>query len=730
MRVTVIPRVAQSHLRIDERLYDFVRDEVAPGTGITPDLFWTGAARIFAQFTPAIRRVLDERSRLQQAIDDHHRRSPFDRASGPEYERFLRLLGYLTDEPADFRITTENVDHEIAMVAGPQLVVPVTNARFAVNAANARWGSLYDALYGTDMIGESPGMERGGSYNVVRGQEVISRARAFLDEHFPLGEGRTHASATAYAIDDEGLTITLGDHATRLKEPSQLVGYAGSPGEPSAVLLVHHGLHVEIQIDRGHAIGGQDAAGVKDVVLESAVTTIVDLEDSVSAVDVDDKVHAYRNWLNLMQGRLEEKVTKNGETFVRRLSPDREYHSRSGQEAVVLPGRALLLVRHVGHHMFTDAVLDENGESVPEGVLDALITAFASIHDLHGRGPRRNSRSGSMYVVKPKMHGPEEVALACEVFAAVEQAVGLAPLTIKIGIMDEERRTSANLKACIKAASDRVVFINTGFLDRTGDEIHTSMFAGPMVRKADMKSQTWLRAYEDANVDVGLACGFRGRAQVGKGMWAAPDSMADMVREKLAHPLAGASCAWVPSPTAATLHALHYHRVDVFARQLELEGSRRASLSDLLVVPLGGPWTDAERLSELDNNVQSTLGYVVRWVNAGVGCSKVPDINGTSLMEDRATCRISSQHVANWLLHRVLTLDEVEDSLRRMAVKVDAQNADDPSYVPMAPDFDGEAFKAARDLLLEGRLQPAGYTEPILHRHRLTVKAAGSGHLS
>ncbi|MEW1920015.1 malate synthase G [Pseudarthrobacter oxydans] len=715
-------RIETNGLNVAEELYAFVRNEALPGTGIEEEAFWSGAAALIGQFSPQVRDLLGVRDRLQQQIDEFHRSSGQTALDPEAYESFLREIGYLQDEPADFSITTDGVDPEIATVSGPQLVVPLLNARFAANAANARWGSLYDALYGTDVIDEAEGRERTGGFNPTRGAAVIARGRQFLDENTPLASG-SHADVTAYRVIDGAFVAETADGSVRLAEPSQFAGYRGTPSEPESLLLVHHGLHVEIQVDRTNTIGGTDAAGVKDIVLESALTTIMDLEDSVAAVDAADKVGGYRNWLQLMQRTLATEVEKGGRTHTRRLNPDRVYTAPDGGE-LTLPGRSLLLIRQVGHLMTSDAVLDASGDPVPEEILDALFTGLGSVHDLRGPHAGGNSRTGSMYIVKPKMHGPEEVAVACALLAGAESVLGLDPFTLKIGIMDEERRTSVNLKACIFEARERVVFINTGFLDRTGDEIHTSMLAGPMVRKADMRSASWIKAYEDANVDIGLECGFRGRAQIGKGMWAAPDNLADMLVQKVAHPRAGADCAWVPSPTAATLHATHYHEVDVDAQQAEFGGERRSTLRELLTIPLGNPdeWDAEARRSELDNNIQSTLGYVVRWVNAGVGCSKVPDIHGTALMEDRATCRISSQHVANWLLHGVITKDEVEESLRRMAAVVDQQNASDPDYLPMSPGFDTEAFLAARELVLEGAAQPSGYTEPILHRRRAAQK--------
>ncbi len=718
-------RIKNGNLQVSSELDSFLRNEVLPGLDITPEQFWSSFEKILIEFKSRNISLLEERKNLQKQIDDWHLERRGEAHNQKEYIQFLKEIGYLKAEGDDFEITTENVDDEISKVAGAQLVVPVMNARFSLNAANARWGSLYDALYGTDMISEEDGADRSGPYNPIRGNKVIQFSKSFLDDSVPLANGK-YNDVTGFKVKNGNLEINVSDQSvSTLSDESQFIGFTGDADNPSSILLKNNNLHIEIQVDNKDSVGKDDPAGIKDVVLESAVTTIQDLEDSVAAVDAEDKALAYKNWLGLMKGDLEESFIKGDEKLTRSLNQDRLYSNKDGED-ISLPGRSVLLVRNVGHLMTNPAILDIEGDEVPEGIMDAMFTICIAKHDLLKKGKLANSRTGSVYIVKPKMHGPDEVQFTCDLFSRVEEELKIDPLTVKIGIMDEERRTTVNLKECIRVAKDRIIFINTGFLDRTGDEIHTSMEAGPVIPKAQMKQQSWINAYEDWNVDVGLETGFQGKAQIGKGMWAMPDEMLGMYENKSMHPEAGANCAWVPSPTAATLHAIHYHQVSVSKQQDMIATRERASIEDILTIPILEDisiLSDEDIQAELDNNCQGILGYVVRWVDLGVGCSKVPDINNVGLMEDRATCRISSQHIANWLHHGVCSKEQVLETMKKMAIIVDEQNASDPDYINMSPDFDGIAFSAAVDLAVEGRSQPSGYTEPILHSKRLKYKS-------
>ena len=718
-------RSQYGNLQVAKQLEKLLAEEILPGLNISEEEFWDSFNHIVEEFVPRNKSLVEDRENLQKQIDQWHLDRKDQKHNHEEYKTFLKQIGYWVEGTDDFQITTSEVDPEISEIAGPQLVVPVMNARFSLNAANARWGSLYDALYGTDMISEEGGAERGGAYNPVRGDKVIEFSKSLLNETIPLSQG-TYQEVTSFQVNDGNLEVILSDQSkVGLKDQSKFIGFRGESDNPSGILFKNNKLHIEIQVDREDSVGKDDAAGIKDILIESAVTTIQDLEDSIAAVDAEDKVSAYRNWLGLMKGDLKETFIKGDSELTRQLNHDREYKDAEGKE-FHLSGRSLMLVRNVGHLMTNPAILDKAGEEIPEGILDAMFTICIAKHDLEGSGLVSNSRTGSVYIVKPKMHGPEEVKFTCDLFTAVEQALKLKPLSVKIGIMDEERRTTINLKECIEAAKDRVIFINTGFLDRTGDEIHTSMEAGPMIPKALMKQQPWITAYEDWNVDKGLETGFQGKAQIGKGMWPMPDEMLEMYKTKTVHPEAGANCAWVPSPTAATLHSLHYHQVSVSEAQDQLKERAEADIDSILTIPLledPSSLSDKEIQDELDNNAQGILGYVVRWIDQGVGCSKVPDINNVGLMEDRATCRISSQHMANWLHHGLCTEDQVIETMKKMALVVDKQNDGDPDYINMAPSYEGVAFKAACDLVLQGRSQPSGYTEPILHKRRLEFKS-------
>ena len=718
-------RSQYGNLQVAKQLEKLLAEEILPGLNINEEEFWDSFNHIVEEFVPRNKSLLEDREDLQKQIDQWHLERKDQKHNHEDYKTFLKQIGYWVEGTDDFQITTSEVDPEISEIAGPQLVVPVMNARFSLNAANARWGSLYDALYGTDMVSEEGGAERGGAYNPVRGDKVIEFSKSLLNETIPLSQG-TYQEVTSFQVNDGNLEVTLSDQSkVGIKDQNKFIGFRGESDNPSGILFKNNKLHIEIQVDREDSVGKDDAAGIKDILIESAVTTIQDLEDSIAAVDAGDKVSAYRNWLGLMKGDLKETFIKGDSELTRQLNHDREYKDAEGKE-FHLSGRSLMLVRNVGHLMTNPAILDKAGEEIPEGILDAMFTICIAKHDLEGNSLLSNSRTGSVYIVKPKMHGPEEVKFTCDLFSAVEQALKLKPLSVKIGIMDEERRTTINLKECIEAAKDRVIFINTGFLDRTGDEIHTSMEAGPMIPKALMKQQPWITAYEDWNVDKGLETGFQGKAQIGKGMWPMPDEMLEMYKTKTVHPEAGANCAWVPSPTAATLHALHYHQVSVSEAQDKLKERAEADIDSILTIPLledPSSLTDKEIQDELDNNAQGILGYVVRWIDQGVGCSKVPDINDVGLMEDRATCRISSQHMANWLHHGLCSEDEVIETMKKMALVVDKQNDGDPDYINMAPSYEGVAFKAACDLVLQGRSQPSGYTEPILHKRRLEFKS-------
>ena len=715
-------RLNRSNLQVSEALVKFIENEALPNTGVNSEVFWSELEAILDKFVPQNKALLQKRTSFKNKIDDFYKTNKGKKIIPDDYIKFLKDINYIVPVGSDFQINTKNVDPELSLNAGPQLVVPVMNARYALNAANARWGSMYDALYGTDVISEENGAEKGKSYNPIRGQNVVNYCREFLDKYFPLEKG-SHKDTVSYVINDNSLQVTLSnDEKTKLKDDSKFVGYQGQLDNPLCILLKNNNLHVEIIIDKSGVIGAKDPAGINDIIIESALTTIQDCEDSIAAVDAEDKVLAYRNWLGLMKGDLQDTFEKNGTKITRELNPDKVYQSKNGEYK--LPGRSVMLIRNVGHLMTNPAILLKNGEEIPEGIMDAMITSLIAIHDIKFK--KLNSRAGSVYIVKPKMHGPDEVKFACDIFSAVEDALNLDKHTLKIGIMDEERRTTVNLKECIRAAKDRTVFINTGFLDRTGDEIHTAMEAGPIIPKGEIKNAKWISAYENNNVKIGLECGLSGKAQIGKGMWAMPDLMSEMLKQKVGHPKSGANTAWVPSPTAATLHALHYHEIDVFKVQKEKVKDKSNYLDDILDVPVsyGHNWSPEEIQKEMDNNAQGILGYVVRWVDQGVGCSKVPDINNIGLMEDRATCRISSQHLANWLHHSIFSKDQLINTMKKMAKIVDKQNKSDLNYTPMSNDFEKSiAFNASLDLIIEGTISPSGYTEPILHKRRIELKS-------